>query len=238
MIITRQKPMEEILEMLSPYRGVALVGCGGCVAFYRTGGAKQTREMAEKLREAGVSVVALGIANRQCYLCEESEVAKLSDAERIRKVARELEGFAQLEKAEVVLSLACGVGVQNLANILDIPVLPAQNTLFMGRRRVEGDFDLEQCLGCGDCILAFTGGICPIARCAKSLMNGPCGGVFNGMCEVSKSRVSEHPVPCAWIEIYRKLKKQGRVQELRKIRPPKDFTRAAHMRKVAWGVQE
>ncbi|NOZ58542.1 MAG: hypothetical protein GXO66_03050 [Euryarchaeota archaeon] len=238
MIITRQKPMEEIVETLSRYSGVALLGCGGCVAFYQTGGAKQTKEMAAKLRDAGVKVVALGVANRQCYLCEEREVAGLSDAERIRKVARELEGFSELENAEAVLSLACGVGVQNLANILEMPVLPAQNTLFMGRRRVEGDFDLEQCVGCGDCILAFTGGICPVTRCAKSLMNGPCGGVFNGMCEVSKSRVVEHAVPCAWIEIYNKLKKQGRLQELRRIRPPKDFTKAANMRKVAWGVQK
>ncbi|NOZ82789.1 MAG: 5,10-methylenetetrahydrofolate reductase [Euryarchaeota archaeon] len=232
MIHTRHKPLEEILQMLSGAK-VALLGCGGCVAFYRTGGAAQVRELAEKLR-GHAEVVALGVSNRQCYLCAEEELSGLSDAERIRKIARELEGFDRLEEAEAVLSLACGVGVQNLAGVLEMPVYPAQNTLFMGRRRVEGDIDIELCAGCGDCVLGYTAGICPVTRCSKSLMNGPCGGVFNGLCEVS--RVAGEEIPCAWVEIYRRLKKLGRLQEMRRIREAKSHSSSGIPRRVK--VQE
>lgn len=232
MIITRQKSLEEILEMLQGSEKVALIGCGGCVTFYKTGGRKETVELAEKLKEKGVNVVATGISARQCYLMEEKEAEGLDDIEIIKKLARSIEGLEETESLDAVVSLACGVGVQNLANLINIPVYPAQNTLFMGRRRVEGDFDIEQCIGCGDCVLGYTAGICPVTRCAKSLMNGPCGGVFNGNCEVSQSRVSKHPVPCAWIQIYEKLKKMDKLDNIRRIFPEKDFTKATHMRKV------
>ncbi len=233
MIHTRHKPLEEILQMLSGATKVAVLGCGGCVAFYRTGGAAQVRELAEKLGEH-LQVVSLGVSNRQCYLCREEELSGLRDAERIRKIARELEGFDRLEEVEAVLSLACGVGVQNLAGLLELPVYPAQNTLFMGRRRVEGDFDIELCVGCGDCVLGYTGGICPVTRCSKSLMNGPCGGVFNGLCEVSRATGEE--IPCAWVEIYRRLKKLGRLEELRRIREPRSHAASGIPRRVK--VQE
>ncbi len=232
MIITRQKSLEEILEMLQGSEKVALIGCGGCVTFYKTGGRKETVELAEKLKEKGIDVVATGISARQCYLMEEKEAEGLDDIEIIKKLARSIEGLEETESLDAVVSLACGVGVQNLANLINIPVYPAQNTLFMGRRRVEGDFDIEQCIGCGDCVLGYTAGICPVTRCAKSLMNGPCGGVFNGNCEVSQSRVSKHPVPCAWIQIYEKLKKMDKLDNIRRIFPEKDFTKATHMRKV------
>ncbi len=232
MIVTRQKPVEEVVEMLSGAENVVLLGCGGCVTFYKTGGRKETIELAEKLKEKGVNVVATGISARQCYLIEEEKVKDMSDVEVIKTVAKSISGLEEVEKIDAIVSLACGVGVQNLANLVDIPVYPAQNTLFMGRRRVEGDFDLEQCIGCGNCVLGYTAGICPVTRCAKSLMNGPCGGVFNGNCEVSQSRVSKHPVPCAWIQIYEKLKKQGKLDNMRKIMPEKDFSKATHMRVV------
>ncbi len=232
MIITRQKNLEEIIVMLQGSEKVAIIGCGGCVTFYKTGGRKQTIEMAEKLREKGIDVVATGISARQCYLIEEKEAEALDDSEIIKKVARNIVGLEEAEGIDAVVSLACGVGVQNLANLIDTPVYPAQNTLFMGRRRVEGDFDIEQCIGCGDCVLGYTAGICPVTRCAKSLMNGPCGGVFNGNCEVSQSRVSEYDIPCAWIQIYEKLKANGKLDNMRRIFPEKDFIRATHMRKV------
>ncbi len=231
MIITRQKTFDEIEAMVDDhdYNKIALIGCGGCVAFYHQGGRKETVELAEKLK-AGSRDVITGIANRQCYLCREEDVRDLNDADTLKKVSREIEGFDNLDGVEAVISLACGVGVQNLANLVEIPVIPAQNTMFMGKRRVRGDFDIEQCIGCGDCILGLTGGICPVTRCAKSLMNGPCGGVFKGNCEVSQSRVSKHPVPCAWILIYKKLKKLGRLDNMKKIRPARDFVKSANMR--------
>ena len=153
MIIARQKPTEELLEMLSGYDKIALIGCAGGVTFYGVGGRKETIAMAEKLEEAGKKVVSTGISIKQCFLCEEKEVDSLEDADILRKVAKEIDGFLRLEEAEAVVSLACGVGVQNLAHLLDdVHVLPAQDTMFMGRRRVERDFDLEQCIGCGHCV--------------------------------------------------------------------------------------
>lgn len=235
MILTRQKSIDEICEMLEGSERVALLGCGGCVTFYNSGGRKQTAELAEKLRERGIDVVATGINARQCYLIKEKKAENLSDIEVLKKVSKSIKGLEEAQGIDAVVSLACGVGPQNLANLLHVPVYPAQNTLFKGRRRPEGDFDLERCIGCGDCIIGYTGGICPVTRCAKSIMNGPCGGVFNGNCEVSQSRVSKHPIPCAWVQIYEKLKRQGKLENIKKIFSAKDFTKASHMRKLEVG---
>ena len=126
MIIAKQKPTEELLEMLSGYDKIALIGCAGCVTFYGVGGRKETIAMAETLAEAGKKVVSTGISIKQCLLCEEKEVDSLEDADILRKVAKEIDGFLRLEEAEAVVSLACGVGVQNLAHLLDdVHVLPS-----------------------------------------------------------------------------------------------------------------
>jgi len=233
MILTRQKSIEELKGMLEGSKNVALLGCGGCVTFYNAGGRKQTIELAERLQKEGVNVVATGMNPRQCYLIKEKEAESLDDVEAVKKFSRSIEGLDEAEDLDAVLSLACGVGAQTIANLVDIPVFPAQDTVFKGRRRPERDFDLERCIGCGNCIIGYTGGICPVTRCAKSIMNGPCGGVFTGgYCEVSQSRVSEHPVPCAWVEIYQKLKRQGRLGNIKETFAEKDFVKATHMRKL------
>ena len=125
-----------------------------------------------------------------------------------------------VEAADVVLSTACGVGVQAMAEKYPHKlIIPALNTTSMGMPVEQGVW-LENCGGCGNCVLAFTGGICPIARCAKSLMNGPCGGSQGGSCEVSKD------IDCAWLQIYYRLKNQGRLDLMTKYTPAKDWTTA------------
>jgi hypothetical protein len=120
--------------------------------------------------------------------------------------------------AEAVLSLACGLGPQTIARLYPaLPVFPAQNTVFLGaEEREEGNIE-ERCAACGDCILGLTGGICPIARCAKSLLNGPCGGSQNGKCEIGQDR------DCAWALIIERLEKLGKLQNLEVIQPPKNY---------------
>jgi hypothetical protein len=208
MIITEQKPIEEILEMLGPYKKVGVLGCAGCVGFYQVGGLKQVNDLVEKLKEKGIEIAGSGAVARQCSITALQE--KMPE---------------ELEEADVVLSTACGVGVQTLASALGAkPVAPALNTLFMGRKG--DDMYYEECLACGDCILHTTGGICPITKCPKSDINGPCGGVHNGMCEVDKNR------DCALILIYNKLKTLGQLDYMKKRRPPKDYSIRTHPRKA------
>jgi hypothetical protein len=116
-----------------------------------------------------------------------------------------------------VISMACGVGAQTVQEIYpELRVLPGVNTSNMGAPEGMGVF-VERCAGCGDCVLHLTAGICPIARCAKSLLNGPCGGSQNGRCEVSPD------TPCAWDQIVKALERQGRTDLLENNIPPKDW---------------
>lgn len=208
MIITEQKPIEEILEILGPYKKVGVLGCAGCAGYYQVGGLKQVNDLVEKLKAKGIDIAGKGAVARQC-----------STAALQEKMPEEL------HDADVVLSTACGVGVQTLASVLETkPVAPALNTLFMGRK--EGGMYFEECLACGDCILHTTGGICPITKCPKSDINGPCGGVRNGKCEVDETR------DCALILIYNKLKALGQLDYMKKRRPPKDYSIRTHPRKA------
>jgi hypothetical protein len=123
-----------------------------------------------------------------------------------------------MKDVEAILSLACGLGVQTIGQVLpDYPVFPAQNTLFIGAEIREDNTLEERCAACGDCLLALTGGVCPIARCAKSLLNGPCGGSQHGKCEIDPEK------DCAWDLIIKRLEKLGRLSALDEIRPPRNF---------------
>ena len=129
-----------------------------------------------------------------------------------------LEGLEEMAKGyDCLLSMACGAGVQNLAErFADKPVFPAVNTVFIGIDRGLGWYE-EKCRACGECVLGYTGGVCPVTRCAKSLFNGPCGGTQVDHCEVDKD------VPCAWYDIYSRLKEQDRLENIIKIRPPMNW---------------
>jgi ferredoxin len=207
MIVAEEKPLEKILEMIKPYGRVLIAGCGGCVTVCLTGGEKEVGVLASEIRiarsQAGFPVEVLEqTEERQC------------DAEYN---ARFLENVRQVD---AVVSLACGIGIQYLGERYPgTPVYPGVNTLMLGANIDIGKWE-ERCFACGDCILDRTGGICPIVRCSKSLLNGPCGGSQNGHCEVSGE------VPCGWQLIYERLSAIGQLGKMREIIPPKNWLRA------------
>ena len=202
MIIAERKPFEEIKEEIKDYKKVLIVGCGTCVSVCMAGGEKEVELLATELRMANKldkSDVEIGEATiqRQC------------DREYIEPI------MERAKEYDAVLSMACGAGVQYMAEVLEpMSVLPAVNTRFIGVNLDEGLW-MERCRACGDCVLADFAGICPVTMCAKSLMNGPCGGSKDGKCETGKDR------DCAWVRIIERLTKQGKLDNLVGIIPPK-----------------
>jgi ferredoxin len=209
MIVAERKPYEEIRAMLAPYKRVLIFGCGGCVTVCATGGQKEAEILAEELKltdaKDGVSrEYVVKTVERQC---EREFLA---------------EAAAEIGAVDAVLSLACGAGVNLLAEAYPRPaVLPAMNTTFLGVNDSPGVW-VERCKGCGDCILHTTGGICPVARCSKNILNGPCGGTHDGKCEVSDE------IDCVWALIVKRLTETNALDGYRRIVPPKDWRRAGH----------
>jgi ferredoxin len=205
MIIAEQKSLDEIKGLLAEARNVLVVGCGTCVTVCFAGGEREASVLGSLLRmssqlDGASRDVAEVTVQRQCeweYLDAISE---------------------RVADADVVLSLGCGVGVQALAEHFPAAVVvPGLNTKFMGLPLEQGVW-AERCAACGQCLLGLTGGICPIARCAKQLLNGPCGGSSQGRCEINPE------IDCAWQLIYDKLSAQGRLNVLMEITPPKDWS--------------
>ena len=202
MIKAEQKPVDEILKYLEPYNKILLAGCGACVTVCHAGGEKEVSLLASILRMARQKIgkpleVLEATPTRQC----EPEFA-LELSERVANV-------------EAVVSISCGVGVQTVVrHFLKTPVFPGVNTTFLGETMVHGVWE-ERCQACGNCVLEKTGGICPIARCAKQLFNGPCGGSSKGKCEIKRE------TDCAWQLIYDRLKALGQLHKMEEIIPAK-----------------
>ncbi|MFC1862445.1 methylenetetrahydrofolate reductase C-terminal domain-containing protein [Thermodesulfobacteriota bacterium] len=206
MITAEQKPIDEIREMIAPYKRVLALGCASCVAECAAGGEKETGMLASALRMADK------MEGREVVL-EERTV----DRQCVKEFIIRLDDF--IDQYDAVLSLGCGAGVQAVAEMYpEIPIIPALNTEFLGETRDQG-YWVENCLGCGDCMLYFFGGICPLARCSKHLLNGPCGGSKDGVCEINPD------VPCAWQLIVDKLDKFKALDRLEMIYPPKDWSK-------------
>lgn len=202
MIVVRLKPLEEITSMLNGYQKILIVGCDGCSGVYEVGGIKQAEMLKERLEriKEKISIETISVP-RQC------------DNEIIAKWLHDVDEF------DAIFSLGCGVGVQTIAEVHeDKPVFPLVNTKFIGMEDKKKEKLLERCQACGDCILAETGGVCPITRCAKQLLNGPCGGQAKGKCEVGGWKND-----CAWILIYNRLKSKGRLDQFTKFREQRDF---------------
>ena len=208
MIITEQKEFEEILQSLEEYERVYLLGCGVCAATWSTGGEKEVREMAERLTEAGKECTGWAVT-------EESAC----DVRLTRRLLRR--DKEQVGSADAVLVLSCGAGIQTVGALLDTPVLPGLNTLFLARLQNLSVCD-ERCRLCGQCILAETAAICPVTLCPKGLMNGPCGGYEDGKCEVDRER------DCAWVAIYERMEALGQREQFMAIRAPKDWREDRH----------
>lgn len=205
MIVAERKPLDEIKEMIKNYQRVLNVGCGGCTSICFTGGQREVNQMIESLRtllkpEGGMLRLEGFTIERQCNADFYSELDEM---------VKEYDAF---------LSMACGAGIQFMADRYPgKPVFPALNTLFVGIDRDLGWFE-ENCRTCRECVLGDTAGICPLTRCAKSLFNGPCGGTSReGKCEVSKE------IPCAWYEIFKRLKEQNRLENILKIKPAREW---------------
>lgn len=203
MIITKQKPFEEIVESLAPYRSIFICGCSECATLCKTGGEEEAKKMKEKLEEKGKVVPGWVILEPACH--------RLNDLKILR------EHKPKVDSSDALLILACGNGVQTTAGITEKPVYPGCESLFLGEIVRFGNFE-ERCQLCGECLLDITGGICPITRCSKSLLNGPCGGSENGKCEIDPE------IECGWQLIIEGLQKKGRLEVLRGIIPPKDWS--------------
>ncbi|MFO8102143.1 MAG: methylenetetrahydrofolate reductase C-terminal domain-containing protein [Dehalococcoidia bacterium] len=204
MIVAERKPFAEIKEMVKGHKKIMVMGCGTCVAVCMAGGEKEVELLASQLRLDAMR------EGRDIEVIEET-VTRQCDREYMEPV------LDKARQCDAVVSTACGVGVQLLSDLIEeIPVYPGLNTRFIGTNEAEGVW-LERCMMCGNCILGETGGICPIAICPKGLVNGPCGGTNNGKCEVDPNK------DCAWTLIYRRLEKQGKLDNIRQIFPPKKF---------------
>ncbi len=190
MITAERKPMEELIECLRPYHRILLVGCNECVTVCSAGWRKEVGILSSALQMAFMK-------EGKTLEVKEITLERQCDPEYVEELV------THIDQAEAVMSMACGCGVQEIAKrFKSKPVFPAVNTTFMGASERQGVW-VERCQGCGECVLALTGGICPIARCAKQLLNGPCGGSTNGKCEVDPD------IDCAWQLIWDRLKALG-----------------------------
>jgi ferredoxin len=211
MIITEKKEYKKILENLKGADSIYVVGCGRCATSCSTGGEDQVKEMADALKKDGKKIAGTYVIEAPC---DERLTAKFARSEGPR-----------IKKAEALLVLGCGAGVQTVSDISKLPTYPALESVFLGKTKSLGRF-YELCVMCGDCALEETGGICPVARCSKHLMNGPCGGSHKGKCEVDPN------LDCAWYLIFERLKELGQFDKVKKFQKPKDRSKSIRPRKV------
>ncbi|MBW1721400.1 MAG: methylenetetrahydrofolate reductase C-terminal domain-containing protein [Deltaproteobacteria bacterium] len=215
MIVAEKKPIEEIFEAIKDHERILIAGCNECVTVCEAGGKREVAVLASALRMYFMN------QGREVKI-EEVTLERQCDHEYLEEIREEIGNH------DAVVSLACGVGVQFMAEkYFGIPVFPGVNTCFMGVTEQRGVWS-ERCQGCGQCILGLTAGICPISRCAKRLLNGPCGGSTKGKCEISKD------IDCAWQLIIDRLKELGRFDDYETLLPVKDWStdRAGGPRKV------
>jgi hypothetical protein len=218
---TERKPPEEIIESLAGVEKVFILGCQGCPIGCETGGEPWVAEMTAALKEAGKEVTGSALIDMICN----KAIVGIRLGRFIEKVAA----------AEAVLVGACGVGVQAVGNMVGRLAVPAMNTICMGDYQGLWPSE-ERCAECGECMLAYTGGLCPITLCAKGLVNGMCGGTGDdGSCEVSPER------RCGWQMIYERLEALGRLDDLRRYNPPKDYRKRdiadARRKTIFWALE-
>jgi len=209
MIVAKRKPVAEIVDMIKDFKHVLVLGCRGCVSVCSAGGEREVEILASLLR--------LGCK-------KEGKKVQTITATLVRQCDKEyIDAMDEWDgKYDAIVSMACGVGVNFIANLRPFTkVYPGVNTSFMGGSAEQGIWT-EQCAGCGNCILHHTGGLCPVARCAKSLMNGPCGGSVGGRCEIDSN------VPCIWQSIHDKLTQLDRKEDLLNVAPIRDWRSAGH----------
>lgn len=207
MITAEQKSLDQMKASIEDAEKVLVLGCGTCVTVCFAGGDKESAIVASSLR------MATKLDNKEKDISH-ATVQRQCEWEYLDQVTE------QVNEADMVLSMGCGIGVQAIAeHFPDSWVVPGLNTNFLGIPTEHGVWE-ERCAACGECVLEITGGICPIARCSKSLMNGPCGGSEDGHCEIDKD------VDCAWQLIYDRLAKNNKLESIYKLQPPKDWSKS------------
>ncbi|TAM43550.1 5,10-methylenetetrahydrofolate reductase [bacterium] len=213
MIISRQKPLEELLYSLKEYNKIFLVGCGECATTCKSGGEPELLKMKADLEAAGKIVLGICMPGAPCVAPQiKTELAK---------------NIKVLRDCQAVLVLACGLGVQSVKenDRLGLAVLPANNTLFGAVMDAQGNF-YEKCSMCAECVLGETGGICPVTLCPKGLLNGPCGGMNKGKCETDNEK------DCAWVLIYRELEKKNKLDKIKDIHKERDYKKSSRPHKL------
>lgn len=208
MIVTQKKPFEEILKALGSKKRIFIIGCGDCAATCKTGGEAEVMEMKRLLEEKGMILTGWCIPDSPCIASQ----IKMQFAKNKKPI----------DEAEAFLILSCGLGVQSALDNdrAKRVVIAGCDTMFGSIVDKTGIAFFERCAMCGECVLNATGGICPVTRCAKGLLNGPCGGQDKGKCEVDKNR------DCAWILIYNRMKELNILESLKVARPPKDYSKS------------
>jgi len=213
-IILKQKNFEDILEALSGEQKIFVAGCADCATTCKVGGEEEVAEMKKKLEEAGFQVTGTYVFDTACLSGE------------VRQKGRDNE--EALKEADSVLVLACGTGAQTIGDLLGVTIHPGLESLFIGEVVRLGKYQ-EKCRACGECILEYTDGICPVTRCSKGLLNGPCGGYSkDGKCEVDPDK------DCAWLLIYERLKERGHLDKMKTPREPKDYSKMLSPRQLVW----
>jgi hypothetical protein len=205
MIVSEQKPFDEILQMMEGEGNIFIVGCNGCAESSGTGGKAQVAEMKNRLEQEGKEITGVVSVD---FLCDKGLVKS--------RLARRA---AQIAESDALFVMTCGIGVQATAAVVAKPVHPACNTISLGGSRGEWRGS-ERCRECGDCLLDLTGGLCPLTVCTKGLINGQCGGAKDGKCEFEPQTRD-----CGWQLIYERLKKLGRLDRMKTIVEPKDYSK-------------
>jgi len=207
MIVAKRKPFHEIKGLVSGYKKILVVGCGTCVAVCLAGGEKEVAILGAQLK------IALRLENKAVEI-KEVTIERQCDREFLEDLKREV----NVADYDVILSTACGAGVQLLSDVYsDKVVVPALDTSFIGVAEGPGIWS-ERCRACNECFLGITGGICPVTMCAKGLLNGPCSGSRHGKCEIDPEK------DCAWVKIYERLARLGRLDQIKDIIPPRRYS--------------
>ncbi len=211
MIITKPKELECLVKSIGE-NPVFIIGCSECATLCHTGGEKEVLSMKEKLEKKNIKVTGWVVLDPACHL--------LNDKRLLKKHKN------KVEQAKKILVLACGNGSQTVSEIIkDAEIIPGNDTLFLGEIKRLSEFE-KRCDMCGECIQDLFGGLCPVSRCPKSMLNGPCGGSIDGKCEVNSE------VDCIWDMIYKRLKEKGQLDRLKEIRAPKNWSKSLETRRT------
>ena len=211
MIITKQKDFEELLKLIEG-KPVFIIGCSECATLCHTGGEEEIISMKKLLEKRNIETTGWVILDPACHLLNDKRLLRQHNSE--------------IEKAEKILVLACGNGIQTVSEIIrNKDIIPGTDSLFLGEIKRANEFE-KRCVMCGECIQDLFEGVCPITRCPKSMLNGPCGGSIDGKCEVDEK------LECIWNIIFKRLKEKGQLYRLKEIMEPKDWSKSNTARRV------